>query len=55
MCNGAAFLEVGGVLPVGGGWADQSASFLDALAIVLKDKAKYDEVKQKLAAAKSGR
>jgi hypothetical protein len=34
-----------GVLPVGGGWEDQSATFADALSIVLRTRARIEEQK----------
>jgi hypothetical protein len=49
VCSAAVFLEMGGVMPSTGGWAEQSATFLDALVIVCKERAHYEEQRIKAA------
>ena len=44
ICGYAARLE-SGILPVAGGWEDQSVSWAEAVNFVLAEKAAYDEVK----------
>ena len=53
VCSGAVFLESGGVMPAAGGWNEQSPTFIEALTIVLREKAYYDE--QRIKRRGSGR
>lgn len=46
VCTAAVLIEQTGILPASGGWFEQSAVFLDAVSIVLREKAKYDEARQ---------
>lgn len=46
ICQGAELIELG-LLPVAGGWADQSATFFDALVLVLREKAGYEKQRAK--------
>lgn len=46
VCQGAELIELG-ILPVAGGWAEQSATFFDALVLVLREKAGYEKQRAK--------
>lgn len=50
VCRAVTHLEVG-ILPAAGGWGDQSASMVQAMKLVLSEKAAYE--KQRAAAARA--
>lgn len=47
VCEAAILFAEAGVLPVAGGWLEQSATFVDALALVLKERAHYLEERRR--------
>lgn len=54
VCQAAVFAEVG-LLPGTGGWAEQGCTFLDALCIVLREKAEYERIAAKQAQRRAQR
>ena len=52
ICRAASLLEIG-LLPSSGGWAEQSATFLDAVSIVLREKNRHAAIKRKRDAARA--